>query len=94
MSLSFSHLDVILKELAQEDKARYFQERQAYSANAKGESLVKKTRAKKHPSAPKRPMSAFLMYAQQQRKVLQAQNPDMPNADISRLLGETWRAMR
>jgi hypothetical protein len=31
------------------------------------------------------------MYAQQQRKVLQAENPDMPNSDVSRLLGETWR---
>ena len=36
-------------------------------------------------------MSAFLMYAQQKRRSLQSENPDMPNADISRLLGEMWR---
>ena len=36
-------------------------------------------------------MSAFLMYAQQKRRPLQWENPDMPNADISRLLGEMWR---
>lgn len=77
------------------DKVRYTKEKQNFSINAKlnGGSLVKKLRAKKHPNAPKRPMSAFLMYAQQQRKVLQAENPDLPNADISRLLGETWRKL-
>lgn len=31
------------------------------------------------------------MYAQQKRRPLQWENPDMPNADISRLLGEMWR---
>lgn len=31
------------------------------------------------------------MYAQHKRKPLQRENPDMPNADISRLLGEIWR---
>lgn len=80
--------------MARHDKARYSEEKHRYSLNAKGGSLVKKLRAKKDPRAPKRPMSAFLMYAQQQRKVLQAENPDMPNADISRLLGETWRNLR
>jgi len=49
------------------------------------------TTTKKNPLAPKRPMSAFLMYAQQKRRPLQRENPDMPNADISRLLGELWR---
>jgi len=81
--------------MARHDKTRYSEEKQRYSVNAKGgSSLVKKLRAKKDPRAPKRPMSAFLMYAQRQRKILQAENPDMPNADISRLLGEAWRNLR
>lgn len=80
--------------MARNDKTRYVKEKKLYSDNAKGVSLVKKVRAKKHPGAPKRPMSAFLMYAQQQRKRLQADNPDMSNADVSRLLGETWRNLR
>ena len=42
-------------------------------------------------TSKERPMSAFLMYAQQKRRPLQLENPDMPNADISRLLGEIWR---
>jgi hypothetical protein len=36
-------------------------------------------------------MSAFLMYAQHRRRQLQRENPDVPNSDISRLLGELWR---
>ena len=31
------------------------------------------------------------MYAQQKRKPIQRENPDMPNADISRLLGKIWK---
>jgi hypothetical protein len=31
------------------------------------------------------------MYAQQKRGQLQRENPDVPNSDISRLLGELWR---
>ena len=31
------------------------------------------------------------MFAQQRRRPLQKENPDMSNADISRLLGEVWR---
>ncbi len=31
------------------------------------------------------------MYAQNKRRQLQSENPDIPNSDISRLLGEHWR---
>lgn len=31
------------------------------------------------------------MYAQRQRKIVQGDNPDLSNADVSRLLGEHWR---
>lgn len=36
-------------------------------------------------------MSAFLMYAQQKRRLMQIENPNMPNSDISRLLGDMWQ---
>ena len=50
-----------------------------------------KRRAKKHPLAPKRPMSAFLKFSLNTRKSVKASHPDMNNTDISRLLGEMWR---
>lgn len=43
----------------------------------KGEWVVPKRRAKKHPLAPKRPMSAFLKYSQSRRGKVKKDNPDM-----------------
>jgi hypothetical protein len=57
----------------------------------KGPWDLPKRRAKKHPLAPKRPMSAFLKYSQTRRSIVKEENPDMSNTDVSRLLGEMWR---
>ena len=43
----------------------------------KGEWSIPKRRAKKHPGAPKRPMSAFLKYSQSRRGKVKEDNPDM-----------------
>ena len=56
----------------------------------KGEWIIPKRRAKKHPHAPKRPMSAFLKYSQVTRAKVKAANPKLSNTDISSLLGEMW----
>lgn len=52
---------------------------------------VPSKRSRKDPSAPKRPMSAFLFYSQGKRAELKAENPGLKNTDISRLLGERWK---
>merc|ERR1719253_1008682 len=72
--------------MAKNDLTRFADEKKAYKG-----PITRKLRTKKNPLAPKRPMSAFLMFAQQKRRPLQRENPDMLNADISRLLGELWR---
>lgn len=74
-------------EEARKDKLRFSQEKAAY----KGPWEPPKRRAKKHPLAPKRPMSAFLKYSQSRRAHVKKENPDMSNTDVSRLLGELWR---
>ena len=66
---------------------RFVREKNDY----KGPWNLPKRRAKKHPLAPKRPMSAFLKYSQNKRSDVKEQNPDMSNTDVSRLLGEMWR---
>jgi len=48
-------------------------------------------RAKKDPSAPKRPMSAFLYFSQDHRGQLKEKNPTMRNTEISSILGKLWR---
>ena len=72
------------ENVASKDRKRYNKERKDFEPSAR------KVRRKKDPSAPKRPMSAFLMFAQTKRSLLQKENPDIPNADISRMLGEIW----
>lgn len=75
-------------EEARDDKLRFVREKAAY----KGPWEIPKRRAKKHPLAPKRPMSAFLKYSQTRRSVVKKENPDLSNTDVSRLLGEMWRS--
>ncbi|KAG7347011.1 HMG high mobility group box-containing protein [Nitzschia inconspicua] len=75
------------EEQAREDKLRYVREKNDY----KGAWNVPKRRAKKHPGAPKRPMSAFLKFSKQVRPKVKKENPDMGNTDVSCLLGEMWR---
>jgi len=60
-------------------------------ADYKGPWKITKRRAKKHPLAPKRPMSAFLKYSQTKRSQVKVDNANIANTDVSRLLGEMWR---
>ncbi len=81
------HQRAFWDEEARNDKVRYVREKAEY----KGPWNIPKRRAKKHPLAPKRPMSAFLKYSQKRRTKVKQENPDMSNTDVSRLLGEMWR---
>jgi len=76
-------------DVAAKDKERYMVEKSTYT----GPWQVPWKRAKKDPSAPKRPMSAFLYYAQERRTELKKLNPDKKNTEISRMLGEEWRGL-
>eukprot|EP00549_Striatella_unipunctata_P025955 CAMPEP_0118714724 /NCGR_PEP_ID=MMETSP0800-20121206/26383_1 /TAXON_ID=210618 ORGANISM="Striatella unipunctata, Strain CCMP2910" /NCGR_SAMPLE_ID=MMETSP0800 /ASSEMBLY_ACC=CAM_ASM_000638 /LENGTH=279 /DNA_ID=CAMNT_0006620623 /DNA_START=179 /DNA_END=1018 /DNA_ORIENTATION=- len=74
-------------EVATKDKHRYMAEKAMYT----GPWQVPWKRAKKDPSAPKRPMSAFLYFSQDKRREIKAKNPHMKNTEVSRVLGEMWR---
>jgi hypothetical protein len=74
-------------DVAAKDKQRYMIEKASYT----GPWQVPWKRAKKDPSAPKRPMSAFLYFSQGRRRMIKGENPTMKNTEISRLLGEMWR---
>ncbi|CAB9509616.1 Nuclear autoantigen Sp-100 (Fragment) [Seminavis robusta] len=74
-------------DVAAKDKQRYMVEKASYT----GPWQVPWKRAKKDPSAPKRPMSAFLYFSQGKRRHLKEANPSMKNTEVSRLLGEMWR---
>lgn len=78
-------------EAARLDKTRHFLEKASHKKFAQVIQKNRRTRTKKDTLAPKRPMSAFLMYSHTKRAYAKKENPDMTNTDVSRLLGEMWR---
>jgi HMG (high mobility group) box len=75
-------------DIAMKDKQRYMVEKSTYT----GPWQVPWKRVKKDPSAPKRPMSAFLFFSLGKRSELKKVNPSLKNTEVSRLLGEMWRS--
>lgn len=75
-------------EMARRDKARYEVEKTMYTGPWK---VPAKKRTQKDPSAPKRPMSAFLSFSNSKRAAVKAQNPDIGNAEVSRILAKMWK---
>ncbi|KAF8927279.1 high mobility group box domain-containing protein [Dissophora ornata] len=63
------------------------------SKRGKTEEVKKRKRkATKDPNAPKNPMSAYLLFCEEWREKVKAQNPDSSFGELGRLLGEQWRA--
>ncbi|BGP03262.1 Non-histone chromosomal protein 6B [Rhodotorula toruloides] len=50
-------------------------------------------RAKKDPNAPKRPLSAYMHFSQDQRSVVKEENPDVTFGEIGKILGAKWKEL-
>ena len=88
-NLMKSHEDIIrtvCDELGQEDKA---------------EELVKKlldtsftsVKPKKDPNRVKKPKSGYLFFCEDKRESVSKKNPNKKMGEISKILGELWRAL-
>merc|ERR1712018_77679 len=76
--------------MAELDRKRFSTEMTAYSANNPDGMKKKRTRKAKDPRAPKRSMSAFFWFAQDERPKVRAANPNFAVGDIAKELGRRW----
>jgi len=74
-------------EMAEKDKQRYDREMASYVPPA-GEGGRK--RKKKDPNAPKRPLSAFFLFCQDERPAVKAIYPNYSVGEAAKELGERW----
>lgn len=74
-----------------EEKSRDDQYRYAVEMTAFHEAQKRSKVANKDPNAPKRPMSAFLAFSNQRRASLKRANPQLTNADLSKILSQMWK---
>jgi hypothetical protein len=54
---------------------------------------VEKRKSKKDPNAPKRGLSAYMFFANEQRENVRAENKDISFGQVGKILGERWKAL-
>jgi len=52
-----------------------------------------KRRGKKDPNAPKRGLSAYMFFANEQRENVREENPGISFGQVGKILGERWKAL-
>ncbi|EMR08174.1 hypothetical protein PNEG_03347 [Pneumocystis murina B123] len=60
-------------------------------AKSRGIKKVSGKRVKKDPDAPKRGLSAYMFFAQENRELVKTENPDATFGQIGKILGERWK---
>ncbi len=55
--------------------------------------MPRANKAQKDPNAPKRPLSTFFLFSQDERPKIKKDNPSLSVADIAKLIGERWRSI-
>jgi high mobility group protein B1 len=75
-------------DLAEKDKKRYESEMANYKP-PKGEKAKKRKRVK-DPNAPKRALSAFFWFCQDERSKVKEVNPELSVGEIAKELGKRW----
>ncbi|XP_064078860.1 uncharacterized protein LOC135196193 [Macrobrachium nipponense] len=76
-------------EMAEKDKDRYESEMKGYRGPRMPRGS-RKRRNRKDPNAPKRALSAFFWFCNDERPKVRAANPDMGVGEIAKQLGAAW----
>jgi hypothetical protein len=51
------------------------------------------TKKEKDPNAPKKPLSAFMIFSSENRSRIKEENPDATFGEMGKLLGQKWKEM-
>ena len=80
------------QEKAAQDKKRYEEEMSDYVPSEE-ESPKKETKGKgkKSVDSPKRPLSSYMMFAQEYRDTAKSSHPEAKATEISKILGAWWK---
>ena len=88
------------EEKAVADKERYLKEMETYvppeptsdDDEPAGKKSSKKKAPKKDPNAPKKGKGSYMFYAVAKRDELKEAHPDLSYGDLSKKIGEAWKA--
>jgi len=97
---SFAEIGRILgerwKKLTTEEKAPYeklrAEDKQRYD-EAKGNGGGGRGKKRKKGGGPKRPLSAYMFFAKDQRPVVASENPGADFGELGKILGERWKSL-
>lgn len=78
------------QEMADRDKKRYEMEMQDYVPPKGEKGRGKKRRHTKDPNAPKRSLSAFFWFCNDERPKVKGMNPEYGVGEIAKELGKLW----
>jgi high mobility group protein B1 len=78
------------QEMAERDKIRFDDEMRHYEPADKGTGRGKKRKQQKDPNAPKRSLSAFFWFCNDERANVKAAHPEYTVGDIAKDLGRQW----
>ncbi|KAK4052308.1 Non-histone chromosomal protein 6 [Microbotryomycetes sp. JL221] len=67
--------------------------KEAKPRTTKAASGSKGRAGKKDPNAPKRPLSAYMHFSQQNREKIKSENPEASFGELGKLLGGKWKEM-
>jgi len=63
------------------------------SAPRKAKAKADGGKKKKDPNAPKRGLSAYMFFANDQREKVREDNPGIKFGEVGKILGERWKAL-
>lgn len=79
-------------KVAADDKKRYIRQMECYMPSD-DYIQAKKTKKRRDPEQPKKPLSAFMLFMQEHRQAIRANNPGNNVGAISKIGGEMWKSM-